>query len=51
MDRTWWSASSGRAGEWLLIDLQAVCQIKALQLSFADQNSTQLGRPAPGAFV
>ncbi len=42
--RTWWSAKSGDAGEWLQIDLQAAKTIEALQINFADEGATQTGR-------
>ncbi|MCV2370220.1 family 43 glycosylhydrolase [Roseateles oligotrophus] len=38
--RTWWSAESGDAGEWLQIDLGAAKRIEAFQVNFADQDST-----------
>jgi xylan 1,4-beta-xylosidase len=34
--RTSWCAKSGLAGEWLKIDLQRLCTIRALQINFAD---------------
>ncbi len=40
--RTWWSAKSGDAGEWLQVDLGAPKRIEAVQVNFADQDS--LGR-------
>lgn len=40
----WWSAATGDAGEWLEVDLGKVCRIEALQLNFADEGATQLGR-------
>jgi hypothetical protein len=42
--RTWWSAKSGRPGEWLQVDLGKPCRIQALQINFADQGVTNLGR-------
>jgi hypothetical protein len=42
--RTWWSAASGKEGEWLQVDLGTQSQIEALQINFADQGSTNLGR-------
>lgn len=42
--RTWWSAATGDAREWLQVDLTKPCRIEAVQLNFADQGSTQLGR-------
>jgi xylan 1,4-beta-xylosidase len=40
----WWSAATGDSQEWIKIDLGSVCRIDALQLNFADEGSTQLGR-------
>jgi hypothetical protein len=42
--RTWWSAKTGDAGEWLQMDLGAVKTIEALQINFADEGATQSGR-------
>lgn len=42
--RTYWSAASGKVGEWLMIDLQDNNSVHALQVNFAEQNSTLLGR-------
>ena len=42
--RTWWSAASGRPGEWLQVDLGKPCRIEAMQINFADQGMTNLGR-------
>lgn len=42
--RTWWSATSGRQGEWLQVDLGKPCRIEAMQINFADQGMTNLGR-------
>jgi hypothetical protein len=42
--KTWWSAATGNAGEWLQVDLTRSCRIEALQLNFADQDATALGR-------
>jgi xylan 1,4-beta-xylosidase len=42
--RTWWSAVSGKPGEWLQVDLGKPCRIEALQINFADQGMTNLGR-------
>jgi xylan 1,4-beta-xylosidase len=44
--RTWWSAKTGNAGEWLQIDLQTEERIDAVQINFADEGSTALGRSA-----
>jgi hypothetical protein len=43
--RTWWSAATRKAGEWLAIDLGGgVYDVRAIQLNVADQGSTALGR-------
>ena len=41
--RSWWSAATGDAGEWLLVDLGAMKRIEAVQINFADQDSTGQG--------
>ena len=38
--RTWWSAKSGDAGEWLSLDLGSICEVQALQVNFADQDTS-----------
>jgi hypothetical protein len=42
--RTWWSAASGNKGEWLQLDLGKPCRIEAVQINFADEGVTNLGR-------
>jgi len=42
--RTWWSSASGKPGEWLQVDLGKPCRIEAIQINFADQGMTNLGR-------
>lgn len=42
--RTWWSAGSGKAGEWLSMDLGSVCEVRGIQLNFSDQDT----KPATG---
>ena len=42
--KTWWSAKSGDAGEWLSLDLGSICEVQALQVNFADQDTA----PATG---
>lgn len=44
--RSWWSAKSGDSSEWLQVDLQGVKTIEAVQINFADEGATQLGRSA-----
>lgn len=41
--RTWWSAKTGGANEWLQIDLGARKRIEAVQINFADQDSRARG--------
>jgi len=41
--RTWWSAATGNAGEWLQVDLGKTCRINAIQANFADQDAQQHG--------
>ena len=47
--RTWWSAASGAAGEWLQVDLGDDCRVSAIQINFADEGSDALGRLAAGS--
>ena len=35
--KTWWSAGSGNAGEWLCVDLGAKKTVRAVQTNFADE--------------
>ena len=44
--QTWWSAQTGRPGEWLALDLGKPCRINALQVNFAEQNTTAVKRRA-----
>ena len=41
--RTWWSAQTGDATEWFRMDLGATKTVEAVQLNFADQDSTGKG--------
>ena len=36
--KTWWSAATGGAGEWLCIDLGRKCRVNAVQPNFADED-------------
>ena len=47
--RTWWAAATGNAGEWLQLDLGYDCRVSGVQINFADEGSTTLGRLAAGA--
>jgi len=35
---TWWSAASGKAGEWWQVDLGSRQNVRAIQVNFADQD-------------
>jgi hypothetical protein len=37
--RTWWSANTGNAGEWLSVELDAKTTVNAIQINFADNES------------
>jgi Beta-xylosidase len=41
--RTYWSASSGNAGEWLSVDLGKNCTINAVQSNFYEAETTFMG--------
>lgn len=38
--RTWWSASTGDSGEWLTVELDDSSTVNAIQVNFADNEST-----------
>ena len=40
--RTYWSARTADPGEWLSVDLGKVCRIEAMQVNFAEHESTAL---------
>jgi hypothetical protein len=42
--RTYWSAVTGDKGEWLSIDLNTSCKVNAIQVNFAENNTTKSGR-------
>lgn len=42
--RTYWSAASGKAGEWITTDLGETCTIYAFQINYADQDVPYLGK-------
>lgn len=42
--KTYWSAASGDAGEWLQSDLGAISTVKAIQINYADQDAAFLGK-------
>ncbi len=35
--RNWWSAGSSAPGEWICVDLEKVCDVRAIQVNLADQ--------------
>lgn len=45
--RSYWSAASGDAGEWLSSDLGAVSTVHAIQINYADQDADVVGK-VPG---
>ena len=47
--RTYWSAATGDAGEWFETDLGAVSTVRAIQVNYADQDATIMGK-APGLY-
>jgi hypothetical protein len=46
--KTYWSAQTGDAGEWIQSDLGSTCIVRAIQINYADQNvdSSFLGKSA-----
>ncbi|WP_116128004.1 discoidin domain-containing protein [Lewinella sp. IMCC34183] len=42
--KTYWSARTGDAGEWLQTDLGAVSSVRAIQINYADQDVEFLGK-------
>lgn len=42
--KTYWSAQSGGAGEWIQTDLGEISTINAIQINYADQDATFLGK-------
>ena len=47
--KTYWSAASGKPGEWLQSDLGAVSTVRAIQINYADQDAEIMGRQ-PGLY-
>ncbi len=47
--KTYWSAKSAKAGEWITTDLGTVSTVNAVQINYADQDADVLGKPE-GAF-
>ncbi len=42
--QTYWCAASDKAGEWIASDLGEVSTVKAVQINYADQDATILGK-------
>ncbi len=47
--RTYWSAATSDAGEWLMSDLGAVSTVRAVQINYADQDAEIIGKK-PGLY-
>ncbi len=47
--KTYWSAATGTEGEWFQTDLGATSTVHAIQVNYADQDATFLGKQ-PGLF-
>jgi xylan 1,4-beta-xylosidase len=45
--KTYWSATTGNKGEWIMTDMGSICTIHAIQINYADQeaefNGKQIG--------
>jgi hypothetical protein len=42
--RSYWSASSGDAGEWISSDLGETSEVRAIQINYADQDADLMGK-------
>jgi hypothetical protein len=42
--RTFWSAQTGNKGEWISMDLQKECQVNAVQINYAENDTKIMGR-------
>lgn len=42
--KTYWSAATGEAGEWISSDLGEVSTVRAIQINYADQDATLMGK-------
>ena len=42
--KTYWSAASGNAGEWIQTDLGNISSVNAVQINYADQDAEFLGK-------
>ncbi|MBP7821364.1 MAG: family 43 glycosylhydrolase [Saprospiraceae bacterium] len=44
--KTYWSAKTGDSGEFIEVDLSKACDIKAIQINYADQDAEFMGKSA-----
>ena len=42
--KTYWSAATSQAGEWIQTDLGNLCTVNAIQVNYADQDAAFLGK-------
>lgn len=42
--KTYWSAKTANKGEWLKSDLGSICTVNAIQVNYADQDATFMGK-------
>jgi hypothetical protein len=42
--RTYWCAATGNPGEWLELDLGGVCEVRAIQVNYADDGAELYGK-------
>jgi xylan 1,4-beta-xylosidase len=42
--KTYWSAATGEVGEWISSDLGEVSTVRAIQINYADQDATLMGK-------
>ncbi len=42
--KTYWSAQTGKNNEWIISDLGELSTVNAIQINFADQDATSLGK-------
>lgn len=42
--RTYWSAKTGNKGEWITLDLQKECTVNAVQINYAENGTSLMGR-------
>lgn len=42
--RNYWSALTGNKDEWIVVDLKSVCSVSSVQVNFAEEGTSVLGR-------